>query len=257
MARGNSRAESELSESLRAKARELRDKNEREKREAATNQKDYDDALKSAYMRAEEETDQEFRGMRMSVDEDEQAKRDAEANSAEEAAKAEEAREEAETAKNDEFVESVKKDLENYRSLSYDDWTGASWYRSVEGSDNPNVRGLEPNLWASDKDRKYLTDDYIEKSVKAAPAAIQEAVAEAMECWRANGRSDSYPGERAEKLYVGLLTAYRSGSKDGQSALTPELHQKGLQLSSKADAYIAKVLKGSSKHIVDADGNKV
>jgi hypothetical protein len=273
MARGNSRAESELSESLRRKALSLRVKNEAERQEAEANQKDYDDTLKVAYMRAEEETDEEFRGKRMEVDDAEQAKREREAAEAQAAAEAEEAREAAENAKNDDLKTRISDDLENHKSLSYEDWTGASWYRTIESSDNPEIRKLEPSLWAADEDRRYLTDDYIDKSVAAAPAGIRESVKKAMECWRANGRVDSFPGQRAEKLYAGLTDGYDKGSKGtvldgkqgpvvsgkrvGTEGTTPELHEAGLKTADKTDAYIAKVLKGAGNHITDVNGKLV
>lgn len=264
MARGSSK--SDLSRELRRKAEYLRNTNADERIEAEVNQKDYDDTLKSAYMRAEEETDEEFRGKRMSIDEKKVAERDAEANQALAAAEAEEAREAAETAKNDDLNARVSKDLKEHKSLSYEDWTGASWYRTLETSSNPELRKLEPSLWADDKDRRYLTNDYINKSVESAPLAIRESVKEAMECWRANGKLDSYPGQRAEKLYAGLSDGYERGSKGtvvGKNGIintdktTPELHTAGLKTADKTDAYIAKVLKGANNHLTDINGNPI
>jgi hypothetical protein len=266
MARGYSAANSELSDSLRRKAKELLNKNEKEKQEANTNQKDYDDALKSAYNRAEEETDEEFRGKRMEYDEEEHAKREKEAADAKAAAEAEEAREAAENDKNDNLKERIKDDLENYKSLSYDNWTGANWYRTIQASDNPELIKLEPNLWAEDENRRFLTSAYIDKSVASAPADIRDAVKEAMECWRANGKTDTYPGQRAEKLYAGLMEGYDKGNSGTVSRkygnviigdTTPELHEAGLKMADKTDAYIAKVLKGASKHLTDKDGKSV
>ena len=101
MARGYTRADSELSESLRAKAQELLRKNEAERADAERNETEYDKAMKSAIMRAQDEVDEEFKGMRLEVDEEEQSKREAEARKAEEDAKAEEEREAREKTERD------------------------------------------------------------------------------------------------------------------------------------------------------------
>lgn len=269
MARGNSQANSELSRGLRAKAEDLLERNKSERAEAKNNENEYDQAMKSAIMRAQDEVDEDFRGKLMSIDEKKIAERDAEANQALAGADAEEAREAAEAAKNDDFNARVSKDLKKHKSLNYEDWTKASWYRALETSDNPELKKLEPNLWADDKDRRYLTNDYIKSATEAAPLAIREAVKKAMECWRANGNPDSYPGQRAEKLYAGLSVGYEKGSnslvspnigdlvRTPGSVVTPELHTAGLKTVDKTDAYIAYVLRGANNHLTDINGNPI
>jgi hypothetical protein len=84
MARGNNAREgraarSELSDRLRAKAEVLREENAKEQKSADAVEQEYQDALEVAYMRAEEETRDDFKGRKREVDADEQQRRENEA----------------------------------------------------------------------------------------------------------------------------------------------------------------------------------
>jgi len=94
MARGSNQREgrvarSELSDRLKRMADALRQENEDEKKVVEQNEKDYQDALDVAYMRAEEETRDDFKGVKREVDDDEQDRRAKEAEENERLAKAE------------------------------------------------------------------------------------------------------------------------------------------------------------------------
>lgn len=274
MARGNSSrggrvAESELSERLRREALALRIKNEAERQEAETNQNDYDDALKSAYMRAEEETNEDFRGKRMSVNEREQAEREAKAKEAEEAAKAEEEREAQEKLKESEVFSKFEKDVKR-SALTYDDWTNAKWYMTLDYEGDAELKKLIPDIYQDD--RNHLSKEYIQESIAYAPPEIREAVTTALMAFAPRGKNDSFPGESAEVLYKGLNQSYAEGAfgrgskafvdveqpdKSRIEGLDEKKHNAGMKALKKTDAYLAKVLIGARNHLVDKDGNKV
>lgn len=272
MARGNSRAQSELSDDLRRKARSLRQQNEDERKEVETNQNEYERARKYAVDRAEEEVAEEFRKKKLELDEAEQARREKEAADAEAAAEAELERERTDEQRREIFEAKVQNDFRR-SAFDYEDWTETKWFNAAEGSKDPNIRRLTPDLYNRDE-RLYLSNDYIQASIDKAPKGIRDVVKQALEGFKADGLTDRFPGEKAEKLYYGFNLAYNNAAfgkgndgrvdpsdiRSGESTLkglTPEGHEKGMKNLAKVDEYVAKVIKGSSKHITDKDGNKV
>ena len=266
---GGRTAESELSERLRREALALRIKNEAEKQEAEQNEKDYDDALKVAYMRAEEETNEDFRGKRMSVNEKEQAEREAKAKEAEEDAKAEEEREAKEELQKSKVFKKFEKDVKN-SALTYDDWTNAKWYMNLDMKGDAELKKLIPDIYQDD--RNHLSKEYIEESIAFAPSEIREAVTKSLKAFAPKGQNDSFPGESAEVLYNGLNMAYAEGAFGRGSkafvdtsrptdsrvdGLTEAKHKAGMNALNQADAYISKVLMGARDHLVDKNGKKV
>ncbi len=285
MARGQSRADSELSRSLRAKAQYLRVKNEAERQEAEQNETEYDRAMKSAIMRAQDEVDEEFKGKRMEVDEEEQSKREAEALKAEEDAKAEEAREAAEESARkarEANVKTVETDLENsphpHSNWGYlkSEWAKAS---GVDAGDKPS---LYPDTDGNLEDRLYLKPEYIAKAIENAPAAIRDAVKASLDAFSldnvlkltksgnrqpiqfslyddvASGFYSAYLkgafGKGANKgkadLEMGSVYGrYRAIAPDGEPATTKQ-HDAGMKRMRQLDTYLAKVLKNS-------DGNTI
>ena len=144
MARGSNQREgrvarSELSDRLKRKADALRQENEDEKKVVEQNEKDYQDALDVAYMRAEEETRDDFKGVKREVDDDEQDRRAKEAEENERLAKAEAEQEdkvlsEVKTARSS-GAEKMQKDLFSVpHTTKPQAWTNAfmdKWNRDV------------------------------------------------------------------------------------------------------------------------------
>ena len=273
MARGNSRAQSELSDQLKRKAKDLRQQNEDERKEVDTNQNEYERARKYAVSRAEEEVAEEFAKAKLELDEAAQTKREAEAAQAEKDAEAELDRERTSDERLEIFSAKVANDLRG-SAMDYEDWENAKWNKAISESKDPNVQRLIPDLY-NRSERLYLSNDYIKASIDKAPEAIKDMLTEAFRGFTATGKWDSYPGEKAEKLYYGLNKAYNDaafgkgnvGKIDPSDLysknvlvdekLTPKGHEDGIKSLNKVDEYIAKVIKGSSKHLVDKDGNKV
>jgi hypothetical protein len=274
MARGNSKAQSELSDQLQRKARDLRRQNEDERKEVDTNQNEYERARKYAVARAEEEVAEEFAKAKLELDEAAQAKREADAAQAEKDAEAELDRERTDEERLEVFSAKVEKDIKG-SAMDYEEWDKTKWFKAIKESKDPKVQLIFPYYDDNSNERLYLSSDYIKASIDKAPAAIKDMITEALKGFTANGRDDAFPGEKAEKLYYGLNKAYNDvalgkgniGAVDPSDLrnkgarvpqeLTPDRHEKGMKSLNKVDEYLAKVLRGSSKHIVDKSGNKV
>ena len=272
MARGSSRAQSELSDRLQEKARALRKQNKDELKEVEDNQNEYERARKYAVSRAEEEVAEEFAKKKLEVDEDEQARREAEADQAEKEAQAELDRERTDEQKREIFEAKVANDVGS-SAMTYGNWENAQWWQTLERAGDANLKRLEPSVYTAAEDRLYLSNDYIKAAVDKAPKSIRQFVETGLKCFQADGKFDSFPGERAERLYNGLsnsynITAFGPGntgrvdpdyfidSRDLES-LTEKKHAAGMAALNKTDTYIAKVLKGAGKHLVDFNGKSV
>ena len=268
---------SELSRSLRAKAQGLLEDNEREKSEAEKNENEYDKALKSAYARAEDDTDEEFKGKRMSIDEAEHAKREKEAEEANIKAREEELRElreEAELAsKKAKEVDSdkVKSDLMGsshpYSQMGYDE---SKWSQGLKSS--IGREGMPFDTDTQPKNREYLTQEYIDKSLASAPASIKDAAKEALEQASLKGNNDlmkatdagSYFrstenlggafnmaylkgafGKNADKADVNVEGKYTRVSTPDGEPVTMKQHTAGMKAMQKLDTFLGKVFKGA------------
>ena len=275
MARGSTAsqgraAKSELSDSLRAKARELLRKNEAERAEAERNETEYDRAMKSAIMRAQDEVDEEFKGMRLEVDEDEQAQREAEAKRAEEDATAEEEREARENAQKEATEEVIKKDLGSsshpYADYGYLD---SNWAKA--GGKTEDKDAINPDVNIPIEQRNFIKQDYIDNAVKKAPKWMREDLETALSAFSLRDMGN-LPFRGMPKDFVPYETfgntfddIYLRGAfgKDASSAKltirgwevttpsggtpTREQHTKGMEAIKKYDLYIAKVLSGARK----------
>jgi hypothetical protein len=281
MARGNNSrdgraAKSELSRSLRDKARGLLEDNENEKAEAEKNENEYDKALKSAYARAEDDTDEEFKGKRMSVDEEQQSKREAESAKVTAEAEAEEARERAELdAKQarEIDIDKVKSDLrDSPHPYSNDGYGSSKWSQGFKSS--IGREGMPFDTDTQPKNREYLTQEYIDKSLASAPASIKEAAKYALEYASLKGNKDLMKATdagsyffSAENLGVAFDKAYLKGafgknadkgsinvdfssSRTGVGTpsgepVTTKQHTAGMKAMQKLDTFLGKVFKGA------------
>ena len=279
MARGNNAregraAKSELSDSLRAKARELLRKNEDERAEAERNETEYDRAMKSAIMRAEEEVDEEFKGKRLEVDEDEQAQREAEAKKAQEDAKAEEEREARENAQKEATEEVIKNDFSG-SSHPYSDYgyIDSNWAKA--GGKTEDKDAVNPDVNIPIEQRNFIKQDYIDNAVKTAPKWMREDLKTALSAFSLRdmgnlvsrtGPRDFIPyetfgftfddiylrgafGKDASKAEVKNEGVYGRWEVKSPSGGTPtrEQHTKGMEAIKKYDLYLAKVLSGARK----------
>lgn len=275
MARGNTAregrtAQSELSERLRRKAKDLLSQNEDERKEAERNETEYDRAMKSAIMRAQEEVDEEFKGKRLGVDEGEQAKREAEAKKAEEDAKAEEEREARENAQKEATEEVIKNDLGS-SSHPYSDYgyIDSNWAKA--GGETEDKDAINPDVNIPIEQRNFIKQDYIDNAVKKAPKWMREELEAALSAFSLRDVSN-IPSQGTPKDFVPYETfgntfddIYLRGAfgKDASKAKitirgwevttpsggtpTREQHAKGMEAIKKYDLYIAKVLSGARK----------
>lgn len=276
MARGYSTANSELSRSLRAKAKELLERNEAERAEAERNENEYDRAMKSAIMRAQDEVDEEFKGKRLEVDEAEQARRGEEAGAANIAAREEELREEAELARKKALEADdakVKSDLlDSPHPYSNDGYVKSEWSNGFRASVGRDAMPFDTDR--QPENREYLTPEYVAKALASAPASIKEAVAEALEAatLKGNERAMGVGGAQAffyaaENLGVAFDTAYLKGafgrnagkssidvggvfsdgrvSGPGGEPVTAKQHAAGMKRMNQLDKYLGKVFAGA------------
>lgn len=279
MARGNNSrdgraARSELSRSLRRNADALRRKNEDEKNEAERNENEYDRALKSAYARAEDDTDEEFKGKRMSIDEEEQAQREERAKKAEEDATAEEEREARENAQKEAIEEVIKNDFSGsahpYSDSGYID---SNWAKA--GGTTSDNDAINPDVNISIEQRNFIKQDYIDNAVDKAPKWMREDLETALSAFSLRDMSNivspmgpqdfiAYErfgstfdyiylrgafGKDASKAEVENGGGYGRWEVKSPSGGTPtrEQHTKGMEAIKKYDLYLAKVLSGARK----------
>lgn len=274
---GGRTAESELSERLRREALALRTKNEAERQEAEQNETEYDRAIRSAIMRAEEEVDEEFKGRRMEVDENEQNEREERAKKAEEAAKAEEEREAKENAAKEADEELVSNSFKSsshpYSEYGYID---SKWAKAGGASTAPDA--LSPDINIPVEQRNYITQDFIKQAIEKAPKSIKTDLEQALKAYslgyvtEMSGRiKGGIPVDFApyEELGAAFSNTYARGAfgskgvkdavvdRDNQGGFavsspkgkspTREQHEKGMKAIDNLDSYLAKVLTEAKK----------
>jgi hypothetical protein len=252
--------QSELSESLRAKAESLRADNEREKKEVYDTEREFEKVVEQERMRIEREVADEMKDRKWSVDREAQAKREAEAKSAEEQAKAEEEREgklkvKYETLNNEAsiFAQKIdKKVLGDFLPRPFS--TG----NKNEQGKNLNSNLTVPWAFAGSYERKMLAD---------APEAAWDAV---------NTFFESHADDKAG-VEEALGVAYRVGASKGYDPEKPKIdidqapknlkeyevptdaqHKAGLKNMKIAEKYIRTILKGAKEKDMrfDQDGNE-
>ncbi len=279
MARGNNSregraAKSELSRRLRDEAEYLRRKNADEAKEAEENEIEYDRAMKSAIMRAQDEVDEEFKGKRMEVDEDEQAKREEQAKKAEADAQAEEEREARENAQKEATEEVVRDELSN-SSHPYSDYgyLDSKWAKA--GGKTEDKDAVSPDVNISIEQRNFIKQEYIDEAVKKAPKWMREDLKTALDAFSLKyvtgiknsfGPKDFVPYEvfgstfddiylrgafgkdapKAELQNEGVYGKWKVVTPSGGTP-TREQHAAGMKAIEKYDSYIAKVLAGARK----------
>jgi hypothetical protein len=282
MARGNNSregraAKSELSRKLRDEAEYLRRKNADEAKEAEDNETEYDRAMKSAIMRAQDEVDEEFKNKRMEIDEEEHAGREEKARKAEEAAKAEEEREAKEKAENETkeaFKETIKNELSG-SSHPYSDYghIDSKWGKAGGRTDDKDA--INPDVNIPIEQRNYIKQDYIDAAVEKAPKWMKEELKTALDAFSLGyagklvnrfGPRDFIPyetlggsfddiylrgafGKDASKADIHNQAVYGKWDIISPSGGPPtkEQHAAGMKAIDKFDSYIAKVLAGARK----------
>jgi hypothetical protein len=252
------------------------ERNESERAEAERNETEYDRAMKSAIMRAQDEVDEEFKGKRLEIDEAEQARREKEAGDANIAAREEELREEAELAAKkakEADDDQIKSDLlSSPHPYADDGYAKGKWSLGFRESVGRDAMPFDTDT--RPENREYLTPAYVAKALAEAPASIKDAVKEALEATtlKGNERAMNNGGAgaffyAAENLGYAFEAAYLKGAfgrkagkaqmevggvfSDGKvktpdgEQITSKQHAAGMKAMQKLDTYLGKVFAGA------------